>query len=267
MQIDIRKIIESKNAKLAKRIPNFLIKKFEKILELKKINYFLAHHSEDTAIDFARNTIDYVGANIIVKNEENIPKEGRYIIVSNHPLGGIDGVALISAIGKYRKDLKFPVNDFLLYLQPMRDIFIPINKMGKSSVSSMKEFNEAFESDNLILYFPAGLCSRKENGILRDLEWKKTIIRKARETKRDIIPVFFDGENSEKFYRIARWRKRLKIKFNIEMMFLPAEIFKQKGNTFTATFGKPISYNTFDQSQNDAEWASWLKEQVYSLTN
>ena len=97
MQIDIRKIIESKNAKLAKRIPNFLIKKFEKILELKKINYFLAHHSEDTAIDFARNTIDYVGANIIVKNEENIPKEGRYIIVSNHPLGGIDGVALISA--------------------------------------------------------------------------------------------------------------------------------------------------------------------------
>lgn len=266
MQIDIRNIIESKNAKLSKWIPNFLIKKFEKILELKKINYFLEHHSDDSAIDFARNAIDYVEAKIDVRNEENIPETGRYIIVSNHPLGGIDGIALISIVGRHRKDIKFPVNDFLLHLKPMREIFIPINKVGKNSLSSMKEFNEAFESDNLILYFPAGLCSRKENGIIRDLDWKKTVIKKARETHRDIIPAYFDGKNSEKFYRIARWRKRLKIKFNIEMMYLPAETFNQKGETFTVTFGKPISYDTFDKSKNDVEWAAWLKEQVYSLT-
>lgn len=265
MQINIRNIIESKNQKLSKRIPNFVIKWLERLLEVEKMNYFLKYHSTDSAIDFAHNAIDYIGAKVEIKNEKNIPKEGRYIVVSNHPLGGIDGVALISILGKYRQDVKFPVNDFLLHLKPMRSVFIPINKVGRNSIEAMKEFNEAFLSDNLILYFPAGLCSRKENNILQDLEWKKTIIRKARETQRTIIPAYFNGENSEKFYRIARWRKRLKIKFNIEMLLLPSEMFKQKGKKFMVTFGEPIDYKTFDKSRSDQEWAQWLKQQSYSL--
>lgn len=267
MQIDLRAAIKSKNPKLEKKIPNFCFRWLENLLCVEKLNYFLERHSNDSPIDFATNGCKYLGAEYNAFPEENIPQTGRYIIVSNHPLGGVDGLSLISIMGKYRSDIQFPVNDLLMQLKPMEGVFIPINKHGKNASSSINRLHEAFESDDLIIYFPAGLCSRKQNGVVRDLEWKKTVVSKARETHRDIIPVFFGGENSNKFYRLARWRKRLGIKFNIEMLLLPSEAFGQKGKVLPVVFGKPIPYQHFDSSKNDKEWAAWLKEQVYYLKN
>jgi len=266
LQIDVKQTIASKNKKLAKWLPHFVIRWIEKLIHQDAMNQFLVKHEHDTAIEFAQAVVEeFAQASVTVSNEEKIPKEGRYIVVSNHPLGAVDGLALISAIGRYRTDIKFPVNDLLMILKPMHSVFIPINKHGKNNVEAVTELHNAFASNDLILYFPAGLCSRKINGEIQDLEWKKTIIQKAKEYQRNIIPVFFEGRNTERFYRIANWRKKLGIKMNLEMLLLPDEMVRQKGKKFTITFGGPISYTTFDSSKNNKEWAAWLKEQALNL--
>jgi 1-acyl-sn-glycerol-3-phosphate acyltransferase len=266
LQIDVKQTIASKNKKLAEWLPSFMIRWVEKLIHQEEINQFLAQHGNKTGIEFATLGLEkFANASVSVKNEENIPKKGRYIVVSNHPLGAIDGLALISVIGKYRSDIKFPANDLLMAIEPLKDIFIPINKHGNNSIEAAQKLHFVFASKNLILYFPAGICSRKIDGKIQDLEWKKTIIQKAVAYQRDIIPVFFEGRNSEWFYRIANWRKKLKIKTNFEMLLLPDEMVKQKGNTFTVTFGKPIPYSTFNNSKTYKEWAAWLREESMRL--
>jgi 1-acyl-sn-glycerol-3-phosphate acyltransferase len=261
LQIDVTQAIANKNKKLLKWIPRFVIRYIEKLIHQGEMNQFLEKYQHNFPVEFAQNTIHHFAqASVTVTNEEKIPKEGRYIVVANHPLGAIDGLALISLIGKYRTDIKFPVNDLLMAITPMHGVFIPINKHGNHSLDAAKQLDIAFASNDLILYFPAGLCSRKIKGKIQDLEWKKTIIQKAKAYQRDIIPAFFEGKNSHRFYRIANWRKRLGIKTNLEMILLPDEMVKQKGNKFTITFGNPISYTTFDTSKTPKEWAAWLRE-------
>jgi len=266
LKIDVKQTIASKNKKLAKWLPRFIIRWVEKLIHQEKINQFLAAYSHKSPIEFATLGLEkFANASVTVINEDNIPKEGRYIVVSNHPLGAIDGLALISILGKYRSDIKFPVNDLLMEIKPMQGIFIPINKHGNNSVDAAKELHKVFASNDLVVFFPAGICSRKINGKIQDLEWKKTVVQKAIEYQRDIIPVYFDGRNSERFYRIANWRKRLRIKANLEMILLPDEMVKQKGNRFTVTFGNPIPYSTFNSSKTPKEWAAWLREESARL--
>ena len=266
LQVDVTQTIASKNKKLAKWLPTFIIRWVEKLIHQDELNCFLAKHDQDTALEFAQNVLEeFAQASITVTNEELIPKTGRYIVVMNHPLGAIDGLAMISLIGKYRSDIKFPVNDLLMAITPMQGIFIPINKHGRNSTDAAKELHQTFASNDLIIYCPAGLCSRKIKGEIQDLEWKKTVVQKAVAYQRDIIPAFFEGKNSERFYRIANWRKQLRIKTNLEMILLPDEMVRQKGNKFKVTFGNPISYTTFDNSKTPKEWAMWLRRESIKL--
>lgn len=265
MQISIAQAIKDKNPKLYQKLPSFLIRLLERVVRQDEMNSLLRQYGHLPSLEFTNAIIRYLNNELVIHHEERIPRTGRCIVVSNHPLGGLDGMTLISICGKYRPDIKFPVNDLLCYLEPMRDIFIPINKHGKMGVDAYKSLNDAFESDDLILYFPAGLCSRRQQGKIRDLDWKKTIVTKARQTQRDIVPCFFDGKNSNFFYNFANLRKKLGVKSNFEMLLLPRELLKQKQSHFEITFGPLIPYQQFDQSKNDWEWAQWLKEQVYSL--
>ena len=266
LQLDVTQAIASKNKKLAKWLPRFIIRWVENLIHQDAMNRFLSKYEHDTALDFAKHALEeFAQASVTVTDEKKIPKNGRYIVVSNHPLGAIDGLAMISLIGKYRSDIKFPVNDLLMAIKPMHGVFIPINKHGKSSAMAAAELDKAFASNDLIIYFPAGLCSRKIKGQIQDLEWKKTIIQKAVTYERDIIPAFFEGRNSERFYRIANWRKRLHIKINLEMLLLPDEMIRQKGNKFTVTFGAPISYTTFNESKTPKAWAAWLREETLKI--
>lgn len=268
MKVNVKEAIASKNKKLAKYLPGFVIRWLEKLVHQDDINLFLEEHGNEDSFEFAKNTRK-VAAEVSYRiiNEENIPKTGRYIVASNHPLGGLDGVTMIEILGNYRKDIKVPANDLIMQLEPLHSVLIPINKHGKSTKEFSQIINEVFESDNLILYFPAGLVSRKNKGVLEDPPWRKTVITKSKQYQRDIIPVFFKAENSKLFYRVARWRKRLKIKVNIEMILLPSEMFKQKGKEYTIIFGKAIPYTTFTNEKTDHEWATWLKEQVYKMSN
>ena len=196
----------------------------------------------------------------------NIPAEGRYIFASNHPLGGLDGICLSAVIGQhYDGKIRYLVNDLLLYLSNLRSIFVPINKHGAQGKNNARLIDEAYASENQIVTFPAGLCSRKINGQIQDTDWKKSFIQKAVEHQRDVVPVYFEGRNSNFFYRLASLRKRLGIKMNYEMIYLPDEMFRSKHKTFRIHFGKPVPWQTFDSSKKPVEWAEWVKELAYNL--
>jgi putative hemolysin len=202
-----------------------------------------------------------------VNGLENLPKDGRrYTFVSNHPLGAIDGVTLGAIIGKeYDGKIKYLLNDLLMNLKGLAPLGIPINKLGGQARNLPRMIDEAFHSDNHMLVFPAGLCSRKINGKIQDLPWGKAFITKSRQTGRDIIPIHFEGKNSERFYRIANLQKMLGLKFNVAMMFLPDEMYKSTGRKYKITFGKPIPIDSLDNSKNDAEWAQDIRKSIYEL--
>jgi len=262
--INIERVISNKNPKLLKVIPRFIISYLKRILHVDQLNSAIYRNRDKMGVDFSVKILEEFGCKIIIRGAENIPLNERVIIASNHPLGGVDGMALMQAVGSVRKDIVFPVNDLLLNLPNLRVVFIPVNKHG-SNASNIKLFNDAFESDKAVLYFPAGMCSRKINGVIQDLEWKKTIITKAKQYQRNIIPCYIDGKNTNFFYNLSNFRKRLGIKANIEMLYLVDEMYKQNGQTITITFGKPISFNTFDKTKHDKEWAEYIKQKAYEL--
>ncbi|NVN96174.1 MAG: 1-acyl-sn-glycerol-3-phosphate acyltransferase [Bacteroidetes bacterium] len=237
----------------------------KKVIHVDEVNAAIYNNRDKFGVDFATAILEDFGAIIKVQGLENITKEGRYILASNHPLGGLDGLALISRIGSFRKDILFPVNDLLMNLPQLKPIFIPINKHGKNT-ENIQILEQAFSSNAMILYFPAGLVSRKQkSGIIKDLDWKKTFIAKAKQYKRDIIPVYIDGVNSNFFYNIANFRKKIGLKANLEMLYLVDEMYKQKNKTINIILGKPISYLTFDKKFTDQQWAEKVKNHVYSL--
>ena len=214
------------------------------------------------------NALELLDNKIVVHGKENLPSDDRlYTFVSNHPLGGADGLALGAVIGEhYQGKIKFLVNDLLMNLHGLAPFFIPINKTGKQSKDFPRKVEAGFASkEDQLIMFPAGICSRKQNGVIKDLPWKKTFVSKSVEYQRDVIPIYFDGRNSNFFYNLANVCKWLGIKFNIAMLYLADEMMKNRHKTFNVTIGKPIPWQTFDHSKTPNEWAQFVKEIVYKL--
>ena len=266
-RIDLDKILRGKAPKHYRKIPRFLISYLKRIVHQEDINGILERNSGLEGVPFMHALVEKeFNLTLKLRGEENIPTEGRFVFASNHPLGGLDGICLSSVVGdKFNGKIKYLVNDILYYIDPLKPIFVPINKYGSQAKTSAKAINEAYESDNQVITFPAGLCSRKTGGEIMDLEWMKNFIIKAVEFLRDVIPVHFEGKNSRFFYNLANLRKASGIKFNFELVYLPDEMYKNSNQTFTITFGKPIPCQTFDKSKTAAEWAQLVKEEVYSL--
>jgi 1-acyl-sn-glycerol-3-phosphate acyltransferase len=265
LKIDVEQVLYSKNPALKKAIPGFLIRYLKRIVHQDELNEFLekAGHLKDA--EFIEAGLKYFNIKYNVFCRENIPSEGRYFFVSNHPLGGLDGLVFISELSKHFRDLKFPVNDILMYIKNLSGIFVPINKHGSQGKEAVRMIEDAYASDCQILYFPAGLCSRKKRGIISDLQWHKSFISKAVQHKRDIVPAYFSGRNSDFFYKLSNVRNFLGIKANIEMLYLADELFKQKGKEINLVFGKTIPWQTFDHAKTPLEWAAWVKEKSYEL--
>lgn len=263
--LDLEQVIRSKAGAKADRIPKFLIRWFKKFIHLDFINEYLKEGY--LGVDFCENGVKYLGAEVEIAGKENLPKDGRkYTFVSNHPLGAIDGVTLGAIIGReYDGHVKYLMNDLLMNLKGMAPLGIPINKLGGQARNLVSLVNEAYQSDNQMLIFPAGLCSRKIDGKIQDIEWSKSFIKMSRASGRDIVPIHFIGENSKRFYRIATWQKRLGLKFNLAMMFLPDEMYKSKGRKYKVVIGKPIPMASLDQSKSDFELAQEIRAKVYEL--
>jgi putative hemolysin len=263
--VNIREVFRNKNPRLAGLLPGFIFRYLEKIVHQEDINGFLERHGEKTGLEFVHAVIEEFDVKLTVKGIENIPKEGRYIFASNHPLGGFDGLLLMSVLEKRFNGFKVLVNDILMNIKNLHPLFIPINKHGKQDLEAAKTLDETYHSDLQILTFPAGFVSRRIKGQIVDLIWKKNFITKSIQFKRDIIPVFVSGRNSEFFYRLGSIRRLLGIRANLEMFYLVDETFKHRHKSFSITFGTPVSFQTFDKSRKSVEWARWVKEKVYAL--
>lgn len=266
LQIDIDRILRERAPKYYKYIPGFIASYLKKIVHQEELNVFLRESKDQVGVDFLKASLDFLDAKIVVKGEENLPREGLYTFVSNHPLGGQDGVALGYVLGSfYKGKVKYMVNDLLMNLRGLAPLCIPINKTGKQAKDFPRLIRAGFASDDQLIMFPAGLCSRRRNGVIQDIEWKKTFVVKSVEAHRDVVPIHFDGRNSDFFYNLANLCKMLGLKVNIAMLYLADEMFKNRHKTFTVTIGKPISWQTFDKSKTPAQWAAYVRDIVYKL--
>lgn len=265
--IDIEQVIRSKNPKLLKRLPGFALRYIKRILHEEEVNQIQAQLNEYKDYEFCEKVIEYFDIKVQLNGIENIPKDQSVIFAGNHPLGGMDAIAFISEIGQVKQDIKFIVNDLLLYIKNMEGLFAGVNKHGSTAKSSLQSINELFASDQSIFVFPAGLVSRKKKGKVMDLEWKKTFITRSVKYNKPIIPVFNDGRLSNFFYRLANFRKFIGMKSNLEMFYLADELFKQRGKTINIQIGKPIDPSIFDSSKSHLEWAAWMKNKTYALKN
>ena len=265
-KLDIDAVLKSKAKKHYNKIPKVAINYLKRTVHQDELNYIIEKYRDEDGTDFMKACVDYFNLTLHIKGEENIPETGKFVFVSNHRLGGLDGICLAAVLGeKYDKKIKYLVNDILLNIENLESIFVPVNKHGWQAKDSVKALNEAYESENQIITFPAGLCSRKQHGQIMDLQWTKSFVVKAREYKRDIIPVHFEGRNSNFFYNLSNLRKKIGINLNVEMLYLSDEMMKKKNAEFTITFGKPISYLSLDKTNTPLKWAQNIKESVYKL--
>lgn len=270
LQLNIKSILKERIPRSKRRwIPPFLITGVEKLIRQKELNEILRATLPSEGSEFSRRVLQYLDIKLKVEGLERLKEGERYMFASNHPLGGLDGMALITVLGgKYGDEkMKFLVNDMLMNVEPLKNIFLPINKFGKQGRENTLKINESLQSDMQIFQFPAGLCSRlHDNGEISDLDWQKSFVAKAIEYKRDIVPVYFEGRNSKRFYKTARLRKKLGIKFNIEQILLPSELCKSRGNSYRIIFGDPISWETLAASgKSHKDLASEIKSKSYSL--
>lgn len=266
LRVDISATLNSRASKYAKFIPGFMVKWLEHTICQDELNGILERTSGKRGAEFCHAVLDDLDIKYDVIGGDNLPDNRRVVIVSNHPLGALDGIALIDWVNKaYGPGVKFIVNDLLMAVKPLDNVFLPINKHGKQSRTSSSNIEEVFAGDDPIIIFPAGLVSRKRDEGIRDLKWQKMFINKAVQYHRDIIPVYFDGKNSPFFYNFAKLRTRVGLKFNIEMIYLPREIFRSRHARFTIVAGKPIPYTRFKGGRNAAIEAKAMKRIVYDL--
>lgn len=267
--IDINDILKSKMGSKAKYVPAPLVKWLKHIVHQDEVNKYLWDSRNLTGVEWLEDCMRYLDMTLDIVGKENLPdkNDGKlYTFVSNHPLGGEDGVALGAVIGRhYDGKFRYLVNDLLMNLPGLAPLCIPINKTGSQSRSFPAMVESGFRSDNHMLMFPAGLCSRRINGKIHDLPWKKTFVTKSVETHRDVVPIHFGGRNSDFFYTLANICKALGIKFNIAMLFLVDEMYKNVHKSFRIAIGKPIPWQTFDKSRTPAQWAQYVQDEVYKL--
>ena len=265
VKIDVDKVLRTRLPKHYRYIPRFVVRWLERTICQDRLNTILEKMAGKNSVDAATAALEEMNVTVEASGLDELP-QGRYMFVSNHPLGGLDGLALISLLGnRYERNIKFLVNDLLMAVTPLRGVFLPVNKYGHQSREAAAEISSSLKSDNQFITFPAGLCSRMQpDGTIADLPWQKAAVVHAVNYHRDVVPIYFDARNTRFFYRFAKWRKRLGIKFNIELIFLPKEMLKQSGSTLHFVVGKPIAWSSLDARAPKRE-AARLRDIVYSM--
>lgn len=269
IKIDLSSIIKTRLGGRARWVPPFLLHGLERLICQERLNTLLerAYPAEGSA--FSRRIMEELGIRLTVKGLDALPDGERFEFVSNHPLGGLDGIALVGVLGSHYGDdrLRVLVNDMLMHVGPLADLFLPINKYGTQGRDAAKAITEAFASDAQILMFPAGLVSRRHrDGTISDLQWQKSCVVKAIESGRRVVPVYFDGLNSRRFYDVARWRKSLGLRVNIEQALLPGELCRAEGAEYRIIFGKPVDVAAMrERGSSPAAIAGALRALTYAL--
>ncbi len=277
IKIDVEQVLAGRAPGLYRFMPHALVNWLKKLVCQDEMNRLLEETAGLEGAEFCRGILKALDVKVEVLNAGRMPDASnrRVVFVSNHPLGGLDGMALIDMIQThYGGQVWFVVNDLLMAVKPLEKVFLPVNKFGHQSREAIACLDNAFAGNDPIIVFPAGLCSRYrkvklDNGTTKkmvcDLPWQKMFIQKSAQHHRDIVPLFFNGQNSMNFYRKANLRKRLGIKFNIEMVLLPGEMIKSRGKTFSVTVGNLKPHGEIAKGKNAGAYARELAREVYRL--
>ena len=269
VKIDVREVLRAKLP--GHKVPEFVVRYLQRIVHEEEMNHFLREHAGETGYVFLDHVVhDLLGCSAVLYGAENIPQgDEPLIFVSTHPLGGLDGMINAMLLHEHRhRQMKLIVTDLLMYMRPLEELFVPVNKVGGQSKEYARRQIKMWESGCDVLSFPSGKCARLEKkslfskAVVTEQPWHKSVIQKAVQYKRDIVPIRFEGENSSFFYNLAYWRSKLGIKTNIEMLYLADEMFKSHGKTFGVHVLPPISSGTFDNTRTPQQWADFLREKI-----
>lgn len=268
IEINVRKVLGERLGSRARFIPGFVKTWLENLICQREMNGLLASNYPSRGPEFCRGVLRDLEVKLEVDGEENLPESPRCMIVSNHPLGGLDGISMIAWLSEHYggRQVHFVVNDLLMAVEPLRECFVPVNKHGGQSRGALSALDEALAGDDPVVVYPAGLVSRLgTDGSIADLEWRKMFVNKAIDSGRPIVPVYFEGTNSRSFYKFANLRKKSGIKFNMEMILLPREVFRSRGSVFTLRCGRPIMPDQLGSKADAAATALKIRNIVYSL--
>lgn len=273
MKIDIDALLRARVPRVRRFLPRFVVKWVERLIRQDELNSLLEANAGLKGADFARGVCAHLDVKVEIVHPERLPQAScrRVVIVSNHPLGGLDGMALIDLLQRhFGGRVLFVVNDLLMAVEPLREVFLPVSKFGRQSREAMKMIDDAFEGSDPIIVFPAGLCSRLQTNpdgsrSVRDLKWQKMFVAKAISSRRDVVPLHFAGVNSMDFYKKADLRRRLRIPINLEQVLLPREMLASRGKTFKVTVGKTIPFTALGAEREAMTTAAKIKDIVYGL--
>ena len=264
-KIDIAEVLAAQAPKLARRLPKFVINWLRRTIHEEEINHIYQNYWEYAPQEFIRACFRDWGVSYSIEGIEKLDRNERYLFVSNHPFGGMDGMMLADKLIEYFGDVRVVVNDILRYIAPLDPLWVPVNKHGAQKLSYARKFDEAFASDLPILTFPAGLCSRKIEGRVQDTPWRPNFLKKAYASHRKIVPIFVEGRLSNFFYNLSRLRKALGVKANIEMLWLVDEMLSQKGQHFRIIVGEPIEVESLREVGSHAEQVLEVRKACYAL--
>ena len=263
--LDLNEIL---GPKMSAKLPGFVKRFFARRLHIKQINDCIMKAEHYAGAGFFDEALDYVGITYKVRGEENIDLSKKYLFACNHPLGGPEALIIGSIFSRiYGDGFMVPSNQILYNMKPLQEFFVPVSVGGRQGREIAERIAGMFESDRQVLVFPAGLCAKSIKGVVTEMPWKKMFISQARKYQRDVVPVHISGHNSKWYFFLSWLSRTLKLKFNLGMIYLVDELFKQRGNEFIITFGKPIEYDRFDKTKTDLQWADEVKNIVKNLAS
>lgn len=263
--IDIKRVLAGSGSKMLSSLPDFITRIIAVIICEEQMNRIMNKYRDKIGKEFLPAVIDELQVKIEVTGIENLPENGRCFFVANHPFGILDGLILTRIITRKYGSVKAIANEAFLYVPQLRPFIAAVNVFDGSSRDYLQALEEVYRQDEPISHFPSGEVSRRYHGKFQDCDWQKSFITKSISSRRDVVPIRFEGRNSNLFLFIYIFRNLFGIKANIELILLPRELFRKKGKTVRVIIGKPIPWQTFDKTHSHFEWAQRVKGVVYSM--
>tara|TARA_B100000795_G_scaffold176656_1_gene133506 strand:+ start:5747 stop:7555 length:1809 start_codon:yes stop_codon:yes gene_type:complete len=240
-----------------------------KVLRISAINKIYNNNKSKTDLDFLNGVLDDCNIKFEIPEEDlkRIPKEGPFITVSNHPLGGIDGVLLLKLLIEKRADYKIIANFLLHRIAPLKPYVMPVNpfetrKDAKSSIAGIKSALLHLKEGKPLGIFPAGEVSTYKDGKLKvDKPWEEGAVRLIKKAQVPVIPIYFHAKNSRLFYILS------KISDTLRTAKLPSEVISQKGRVIKVRIGKPISVKDQNEYKEIPAFYEFIRKKTYMLAN
>ena len=268
-------IVTSKEIAKAIKVENYgiigtLIARFlMNLLKISTINRIYNRNKHKKDLDFLNGILEEFKVRFEIPEEDlkRLPKNGAYITVSNHPLGGIDGILLLKLVREQREDFKIIANFLLQRIQPLEPYILPVNPFEnhreiKSSIAGFKKSLQHLKNGHPLGLFPAGeVSTRKKGKLIVDKPWEPAVMKLIQRADVPVVPIYFHAKNSPLFYRLS------KLSDTFRTAKLPSELLTQKNRVIKIRIGKPISVKEQKEHATLESFSNFIRRKTYMLSN